>query len=258
MGIDSAIMVRDVSVRYGVNLALDRIHFEVRPREIVCIVGPNGSGKTTLIHTILGLVAPSEGSVRIFNAPPELVRKRGQIGFLPQQTETDLKFPVSAFDVVAMAVSSRRNPLHAFSSQEHARVTQALRKVQMDQSAQHHFGSLSGGQKQRVLIARALAVQPKLLILDEPSTGLDIVSQESFYALLQTLREEEGLTILFVSHDIGAVSGVVDRIACLNRKIHFHGHPSDCVPSEALEQVFGKDVQFVYHDRHCQTCEKSK
>lgn len=254
MNTHPAIVVQDVSVRYGENLALDRIHFEVNPHEIVSIVGPNGSGKTTLIHTILGLIEPFEGTVRVFDHIPQNARSHGQIGFLPQAGGADLKFPVSAFDVVAMAVSSHKKMFRGLTSGDRSRVMAVLQKVQMEKSAEIHFGSLSGGQKQRVLIARALAVQPKLLILDEPSTGLDIVSQESFYALLQYLRDEEGLTILFVSHDIGAVSGVVDRIACLNRKIHFHGKPSDCIPSEALEAVFGKDVQFVYHDRHCHTC----
>ncbi|NQT24846.1 metal ABC transporter ATP-binding protein [candidate division KSB1 bacterium] len=248
------ISVQDVSVRYGENLVLDRIQFDVNPHEIVSIVGPNGSGKTTLIHTILGLIEPFHGTVRVFEKSPQSARSRGQIGFLPQAIGTDLQFPVSAFDVVALAVSSHKRMFRPLSQNDRARVLEALQKVQMEKSAQLHFGSLSGGEKQRVLIARALAVHPKLLILDEPSTGLDIVAQESFYKLLQYLRDEEGLTILFVSHDIGAVSGVVDRIACLNRKIHFHGKPSDCIPSEALEAVFGKDVQFVYHDRHCHTC----
>lgn len=249
-----AISVQDVSVRYGENLALDRIQFEVNPQEIVSVVGPNGSGKTTLIHTILGLIDPFQGIVRVFGDSPRKARNQGRIGFLPQETAADLRFPVSAYDVVAMAVSAQKRLFHFLSSSDRSKVMEALEKVQMDGSSQAHFGSLSGGQKQRILIARALAVQPRLLILDEPSTGLDIVAQESFYTLLQQLRNTEGLTILFVSHDIGAVSGVVDRIACLNRKIHFHGKPSYCVPSDALEKVFGKDVQFVYHDRGCQTC----
>ena len=254
MDTPSAISVHDVSVRFGENLALDRIHFEVQPREIVSIVGPNGSGKTTLLHTILGLLDPDQGSVRIFDSPPQQARKNGHIGFLPQEIHADLKYPVTAFDVVAMAVISQKGLFRSLSRQDRARIRESLDKVQMADSSDTHFGSMSGGQKQRILIARALAMQPRLLILDEPSTGLDIVAQESFYDLLQDLRDEEGLTILFVSHDIGAVSGIVDRIACLNRKIHFHGSPSDCIPSDALEMVFGKDVQFVYHDRHCHTC----
>lgn len=252
------VSLQDVTVRFGENLALDRIAFEIDPQEIVSVVGPNGSGKTTLVHTILGLIEPSEGTVRVFGTDPRKALRSRRIGYLPQDTGTDSRFPVSAFDVAAMPVPGHRKPFGFLTGSDRKRVIEALRRVGMEEAAHFHFGRLSGGQKQRVLIARALALEPRLLVLDEPSTGLDVVSQESFYRLLQSLRDEEGFTILFVSHDIGAVSGIVDRIACLNRKIHFHGRPSDCVPSEALERVFGKDVQFVYHDRNCHTCEGDK
>ena len=133
-------------------------------------------------------------------------------------------------------------------------VKDTLEKVGMADMGALHFGQLSGGQKQRVLIARALALEPQILILDEPSTGLDAVAQDSFYKLLTDLKCE-GLTTVMVSHDIGTVSSFVDRIACLNRRIHFHGKPDKCIPSDALEQVFGKHVQFLVHDKKCETCE---
>jgi zinc transport system ATP-binding protein len=129
----------------------------------------------------------------------------------------------------------------------------------MEQFSQHHFGSLSSGQKQRILIARALAINPTMLILDEPATGLDAVAQDSFYHLLTALRDSEGLTIIMVSHDIGSVSLFVDKIACLNRKIHFHGAPAKCIESqETMEAVFGKNVQFLFHDKNCETCTRKK
>jgi zinc transport system ATP-binding protein len=254
MSTQTAISLEDVWVRYDGQPVLEGIHLDVTEGEIVSIVGPNGSGKTTLLNTILGFIQPFQGRVQIFGQNPEVVRHSGLIGYLPQNPETDLRFPIRAEDVVAMTRWSRRSVFHRLSNDDHVKIHAALARVHMDGVANQHFGSLSGGQKQRVLIARALALDPKILILDEPSTGLDAVAQDSFYSLLLSLRDEQGLTILLVSHDIGAVSGIVDRIACLNRRIHFHGNPADCIPSDALVKVFGQDVQFVYHDRHCHTC----
>ncbi len=254
----TVISLEDVWVHYDGQPVLEGIYLDVTEGEIVSIVGPNGSGKTTLLNTILGFVKPFQGRVQIFRQNPEAVRHSGLIGYLPQNPESDLRFPVRAEDVVAMARSGRRSVFRRLSDDDHTKIHQALERVNMWEQAGQHFGSLSGGQKQRVLIARALALDPKILILDEPSTGLDAVAQDSFYSLLQSLRDQKGLTILLVSHDIGAVSGIVDRIACLNRRIHFHGNPADCIPSEALVKVFGQDVQFVYHDRHCHTCEEGE
>jgi len=254
MANETVIVLEDVWVRYADQPVLEGIHFSVSEGEIVSVVGPNGSGKTTLLNTLLGFKQPFRGRIRIYGKSPEAVRHSGLIGYLPQNPETDTRFPVSAADVVSMTIRGRRPVFQRMTREDRERIRRMLGRVGMEGQAGHHFGSLSGGQKQRVLIARALALDPRLLILDEPSTGLDAVAQDSFYALLQSLRDTEGLTILMVSHDIGAVSGIVDRIACLNRRIHFHGRPSDNIPSEALEKVFGRDVQLVFHDRHCDTC----
>lgn len=253
------VSISDLWVKYNSTVVLEDITLDVTEREIVSIVGPNGGGKTTLIKTIMGFKKPSRGSVTVLGKAPSLIMNGGIIGYLPQDAVYDTKFPVRAFDVVAMAYFARKRLIERLTHQESEHIFELLEKVEMGQSAYHHFGSLSSGQKQRILIARALATHPAMLILDEPATGLDAVAQDSFYRLLATLRDNEGFTIIMVSHDIGTVSLFVDRIACLNRRIHFHGPPHACRESrQEMEAVFGKHVQFLFHDQNCETCKRKK
>ncbi len=256
MNSEIAISLDDVWVRYDHRVVLENIHLKIPTRKIVSIVGPNGGGKTTLLNTILGFKEPFKGSVSVFGVDPQHIERNGIIGYLPQSNPHDIQFPVRVFDVVAMSRYGRKGFLRRLNGEDRELIEESLKRVEMVDFQNHHFGSLSGGQKQRVLIARALALQPKILILDEPSTGLDSVAQDRFYQILQKLRVDEKLTILMVSHDIGAVSGVVDQIACLNKQIHFHGNPKEGIPSEALSEVFGRNVHFVLHDKNCETCEK--
>ncbi len=246
-------------MKYNNTVVLEDITFNVHDREIVSIVGPNGSGKTTLIKAIMGFKKPFRGSIAVLGKSPSAIMTTGVIGYLPQNTMYDMKFPIKAFDVVAMSCFAKKRFVERLTQKERNHISETLEKVEMEKYAQHHFGSLSSGQKQRILIARALAIHPTMLILDEPATGLDAVAQDSFYHLLGTLRDNEGFTIIMVSHDIGSVSLIVDKIACLNRKIHFHGTPAKCIESqETMEAVFGKNVQFLFHDQNCETCIRKK
>lgn len=253
-----AIDLKDVWIKYDGPPVLQKIHLTVQPEEIISIVGPNGSGKTTLIQSLVGIVKPWRGEVRIFDVSPEKAVQGGWIGYLPQISETDYQFPAHVFDVVAMSRYARKGVFSRLDASDKKIIRDVLEKVEMTGHEKIPFGNLSGGQKQRVLIARALALNPKILILDEPSTGLDAVAQDKFYHMLRDLKTEQSLTILMVSHDIGSVSNVVDTLACLNREIHFHGSPKECVPGDALKAVFGENVQFVMHDERCRTCEKNK
>lgn len=251
-----AVSMRDVWVRYNGAPILEDITLTVKKREIVSIVGPNGSGKSTLLKAIMGFVAPYRGNIEVLGMSPEKLYRSGAIGYLPQNMQYDPRFPVTAANVVAMSRYARKGIIERLSPADRAMIDESLEKVEMSEHGDTHFGSLSGGQKQRVLIARALAIKPEILILDEPSTGLDAVAQEGFYRLLVNLRERDSLTILIVSHDIGSVSAIVDKIACLKTRIHFHGSPAECIPSEALERVFGKDVYFLHHDQECESCKR--
>jgi zinc transport system ATP-binding protein len=244
---------RDIWVSFGENTVLEAVSLDIFPKQIVSIVGPNGAGKTTLLYVLLGFITPTRGKLEILGGNPRSIRRLGRIGYLPQVREVDVNFPVTVYDVVAMGCYARKGLFEILNPSDKEHIKNALQKVDAFNLKDQFFGNLSGGQKQRVLIARALGMNPDILLLDEPSTGLDVVAQDSFYQLLSQLRDE-GMTILMVSHDIGAVSSFVDRIACMNRRIHFHGKPRDSIPPETLEKVFGKHVQFLLHDKECETC----
>ncbi len=253
MGIP-AIEIKNMWVRYNGLVVLEDINLAVEEREIMSIVGPNGSGKSTLLRSIMGFKEYFRGTVEVFGKSPAQIQGTGVFGYLPQSTSYDPGFPVSVFDVVAMARFSRKPFLERLSREDRSLIEESLSRVEMLDHRRHHFGSLSGGQKQRVLIARALALKPRILMLDEPATGLDAVAQDGFYDLLRELRDRRGLTILMVSHDIGTVSAVVDRLACVKRRLHFHGRPADCIDGEEMEKIFGRNIHFIKHDKDCPTC----
>ncbi|MCK5146044.1 metal ABC transporter ATP-binding protein [bacterium] len=250
-----AIVFKDVDICYGDFVALERINLTIARGELVSVVGPNGGGKTTLLHAVLGFVLPSSGSIQVLEGSPQEVQPSGRIGYLPQLSNYDRNFPVSARDVVAMARFAQRPFGTKLCEDDRVSINESLNVVGMLDKQHHHFGSLSGGQRQRILIARALAGEPELLILDEPSTGLDAVAQDSFYHLLQEIRHQRDITILMVSHDIGTVSGFVDQIACLNRQLHYHGRAKDCLTPEIVRRTFGPHMNVLVHDENCTSCE---
>ena len=254
----TALSMRGVWVRYGAATILEDIYLTVEQGEILSIVGPNGSGKSTLLRTAMGFISPSAGDVRVYGLPPSEIGRSGLIGYLPQRSAYNADFPLSVYDVVAMSRYARASLVERLGADDREAIDLALERVEMQGRRGRHFGSLSGGERQRVLIARALALHPRMLILDEPSTGLDAVAQDNFYRLLVDLRDTDRMTIIIVSHDIGSVSAIVDRVACLKQRIHFHGRPTDDMPAEALEKVFGRDVYFLHHDQNCETCRRSR
>ena len=252
---DTVISLENVWVRYDDSVALEDVSLQVRNKEILSIVGPNGSGKSTLFKIIMGFKEPFRGAVRVLGAAPGNA-PRGSIGYLPQKSSSNHTVPVSVLDVVSMARYARRRFIERLDGEDRRIIAESLEAVEMSGHRDRHFGSLSEGQKQRVLIARAIAVQPRILLLDEPSTGLDAIAQDNFYQMLLRLRDAMDLAIVMVSHDIGAVSGVVDRLACLKTKIHFHGKPAETVSDESLTKVFGRNMYLIDHDKSCGDGEK--
>lgn len=211
--------VCDLSVSYGDVQVLENVCLTISgPGKIYGIFGPNGGGKTTLLKSLLGLVQPVCGHVRLFGLPP--VKARKFVGYIPQTSKFDFDFPIHVLDVVLMGRLSHAGLFYRYSKEDYKIAEDCLRKVGMWDLRKKQIGQLSGGQRQRVFIARALATQPKILLMDEPNTGLDVFMQEELYQLLKELKKD--MAIILVSHDMGAIFQHVDVLACLRKTIHFH------------------------------------
>jgi zinc transport system ATP-binding protein len=237
-----------VGVSYGAVRVLDGINLTVEPGDFLGIIGPNGSGKTTLLRVMLGLLEPQEGSVRLFGQPPATFREWRRLGYVPQRAALDPSLPVTVQEVVASGLVASLGLLQRIGRAQRARVTEALARVGMEAHARARIGALSTGQQQRVLIARALVSDPELIILDEPTGGVDPEAQTSFYAMLHHLNREREVTLVLVSHDIGVVAKEVTKLACLNRRLIFHGRPGDFLSDAALTALYGPSVRIVSHD----------
>ncbi|MDX9758120.1 MAG: metal ABC transporter ATP-binding protein [Bacteroidota bacterium] len=231
---------RDVSVRYDHLPALEHVSFGIPHGSFWGIIGPNGSGKSTLVKTALGLLRPYHGSVRTLGYDPaDLGPRRARLGYVPQYATLDFTFPLEVIDVVTMGLYGQIGIFRRITGAHRARAFEALERVQMQDFAQRQISMLSGGQRQRVLIARALAVNPALLILDEPTAALDHSSSEGLYEWINDLHRASGMTIVLVTHDIGVVSEYVDSVACLNRTLVAHGRPVDVLHTPTLENMYG-------------------
>ncbi len=242
------IEMEDLTVAYGDHVVLESIDLRVKAGEFLAIIGPNGSGKTSLLRTIVGLVRPSRGWVRVCGRDSrDLGGVRTEIGYVPQLTTVDFRFPVRVFDVVKMGLYGKLGLFHRPTQKDSAATQQALERVGMADLAGRQIGQLSGGQRQRVFVARALVSEPELLLLDEPTTGTDAESTESLYELLDVLNHEDQITIVLVSHDVGVVAQHVDAVACLNRRLVAHGRPAEVLDSETLACMYGHDAMFFGH-----------
>ena len=238
-----------VEVSFQDLLALDDVSLTVPAGSFLAIIGPNGAGKTTLLQVILGLVRPTTGSVKVFGrSPADLEGERRRIGYVPQIMSVDLDFPVSVGEVVLMGRYGRMGLFRRPSAADRAAALEAMKRVGIADLADRPIRRLSGGQRQRAFLARALANQPDLLLLDEPTTGVDVASSEGLYELLRVLHAG-GITMLVVSHDVGVVASYVEGVVCINRRLVAHGRPSEVLGSEELASMYGCDAMFFHHGR---------
>jgi zinc transport system ATP-binding protein len=239
--------LEEVDFSYGEIRVLEGINLTVEAGDFLGIIGPNGSGKTTLLRIMLGLLEPDHGRVRLFGHPPSSFRQWGRLGYVPQKATLDPALPATVQEVVATGLVPALGLWGRVRAAERRRIQEVLAHVGMDAHAGARIGALSTGQQQRVLIARALVSNPEMLILDEPTGGVDPEAQTSLYALLHHLNRERDVTLILVSHDIGVVAKEVTKLACLNRRLIFHGRPADFLSDAALTALYGPSVRVVSH-----------
>lgn len=234
--------LESVSFSYGGPIVLEDVDLQIREHGFACIVGPNGGGKTTLLRLMLGLEQPTRGRISVFGKPPSDARRL--VGYMPQHVKFDPQFPVNVMDVVLMGRLGATRPFGRYGERDRDAACRALQEAGMDALRHRPLASLSGGQCQRVLIARALASEPKLLILDEPITHLDPAAERGLYELLQGLNQR--LTVVMVSHDLQVVSPAVKSVICVNRTVAVH--PTSEFDDDHIEELYGRPVRMVRHD----------
>jgi zinc transport system ATP-binding protein len=241
-----AVDIRDMWFSYNSLPVLQNVNLSISAGQKVCMVGPNGGGKTTLVKLMLGLLSPTRGQVQVLGGQPRTQRKR--IGYAPQHAAFDPKFPVSVTDVVLMGRIGQCGLLGPYRREDRRAAAEALDAVGLAELSKRAFSDLSGGQRQRVLIARAIASQPELLLLDEPTANLDMGVEAEFHDLLTRLSEK--LTLVMVSHDVGFVSQLVDKVVCVHGTVAVH--PTAELTGELMNDLYGHDVMLVRHDHNCQ------
>jgi zinc transport system ATP-binding protein len=252
----TVIWLKEVTFSYGANIVLEDVELKVKRGDFLGMIGPNGSGKTTLIRIILGLLKPDSGTVKLFGSSPANAEARAKVGFVPQKvTNFDQNFPASVSEVVAMGRIPKAGIMKQLGTKDREVIEEALDEVGMLEYRNKRIGELSGGQQQRVFMAKALAAEPELLILDEPTVGVDRHAQERFYAILEKLNGA-GITIILISHDIGVVSAHVNKLACVNRTVVFHDL-SKGVNRADLICAYAEGMKIIRHEHsgcsdHCQ------
>ncbi|MCT4605150.1 MAG: ABC transporter ATP-binding protein [Marinisporobacter sp.] len=238
----NALELEGINVFYDHVQALYNINLEIKENDFLAIIGPNGGGKSTLLKTILGLRKPTSGEIKLFDN--HLHKATGVIGYVPQFSKFNKGFPITVKEVVLMGMLKNKQHLfRRFKTVEKNKATEIMKKLDILALKDRQIGQLSGGQLQRVLIARALAAEPKILLLDEPTASLDANAKSQIYHLLKELNKE--MTIIMVTHDMSAVSTYVKNIACLNKELFYHGEPK--LNENILGHVYGCPVELIAH-----------
>ena len=240
----AVISLKNVSFSYGEAPVLESITLDIGEREFLGVVGPNAGGKSTLLKLILGLLQPTRGSIRVFDQTPK--KGRRDIGYVPQYPVFNRDFPISVEQTVLMGRLGRSGLFGHYTSADRDSAMRAMEETEIATLAKRQLNTLSGGQLQRVLLARALACDPQMLILDEPTANIDMRLETDIFDLLKGLNKR--LSIIVVSHDIGFISQYVDRVACLNRTLICH-HTEE-IDGQTISDLYGSDVRMVAHHHH--------
>ncbi len=228
------IKIRDVTFAYGGETVLEDVSLDIQQGDFIAMIGPNGGGKTTLLKLMLGLLKPDEGIVRVMGQPA--AQAAPYLGYVRQDAHIHSNFPITAIDVVLMGKLDRKRrwKTGSLSDADRREAMSSLDRMEMADHAGKRIGELSGGQRQRVFIARALVTEPRLLLLDEPTAGIDTKGQAELFTMLKDLNRQ--VSILVVSHDLLAISRYVKSVACVNRRLHYH-HQAE-ITGEMLETMY--------------------
>jgi zinc transport system ATP-binding protein len=248
----NTLSIKNLSVKYNnSNNILSDISFDINSGDYIGLVGPNGSGKTTLIKTILGLIKPSNGTISLFGNNPERFNDWHKIGYLPQKISSfNPLFPATVREVVSLGLISKKQSKEYSSKDNEQSINKALELFDIKNLNNNLIGELSGGQQQRVFLARAMATEPELLILDEPSTGLDPETRENFFDILHKINKGLKITIILITHDFGTIGKYSSKLLYLDKKIIFYGGFEDFCSSKDMTEYFGRFSQHIICHRH--------
>ncbi|MEW9123996.1 MAG: metal ABC transporter ATP-binding protein [Thermotaleaceae bacterium] len=246
---EKVIQLMDITFGYDENPVLENVNLDVFEGDYIGIVGPNGSAKSTLLKLMLNILKPQRGTIRLLGQEQNRFKDWGKIGYVPQKaTSFNSSFPATVEEVVGANLYPLLGLFRTIKKEHKEKIYQALKVVGMEQYGKRLIGNLSGGQQQKVFIARTLVSSPKVVLLDEPTVGIDLKSQGEFYQLLEKLNKEMNITIIMVSHDVGVITEKVNRVACMGDKRLITHHSCCNIPfSEVLTQFYGDKMQLMVH-----------
>jgi zinc transport system ATP-binding protein len=244
------IEIKNLSFAYRENIVLKDVNLTIHQGDYLGVIGPNGSGKSTLLKLIVGLLPKQNGEILLFGEPIDKFKKWHKFGYISQRAiNFDFLFPATVTEVVAMGRYNQASLFNRTKQTDKNLIEQALRNVDMWDFRDRLIGDLSSGQQQRIFIARALCSEPEVILLDEPTVGVDISAQEKFYTLLKKLNQELNLTLIMVSHDMEAMAKEATELACVNQNVTYHSDPQACIRGDFLQKLYGNSSNIIFH-RH--------
>lgn len=236
---ETIIELQRICFSYSKEEVIKDVSLEVHKGDYVGIVGPNGAGKSTLIKLMLGLLKPSDGTIRLFNTDLKQFKDWYKIGYVPQKTYVEINFPITVGEMVAMGRYGKLGLFHFPTKEDKRKVVQALKHVDMLDFRNRQISDLSGGEQQRVFIARALVTEPEIIFLDEPTVGVDVRTQKQFYGLLRKLNRKLDLTLILVSHELDVVAHESTELAYINRTLEYYGEPTEFLKGAYFHELIG-------------------
>lgn len=245
------IEIKNLNFTYERQRVLEDINLTIEQGSFLGLVGPNGSGKTTLLKCLLGLLKPQQGDIKLFGQPIQKFKNWHEIGFVSQKANSfNTGFPASVFEVVSSGLTSRLGLFKFMNKQDRTKVFEAIEAVGLSNFVKRNIGEMSGGQQQRAFIARAIVSNPKLLILDEPTVGVDARTVQNFYDMLLSLNKDLGITLILVTHDVGTITDKVSHVACINKHLHFHGNSKEfeLLKDDEMSDFYGHSLHVLSHD----------